>query len=149
MQSKTKKTPEHWQTKVEVLVPFYDVDSMEIAWHGNYVKYFEVARCKLLDGIQSNYIQMREAGYGWPIVDIRLKYVRPARFNQRINVFAEIVEWEMRLKIKYLITDVETGEVLTRGYSIQVAVDIHTHEMNFVTPDVFQKNLHKKPEPNS
>ncbi len=142
---KTKEpVPKNWQTDAEVLVPFYDVDVMEVAWHGNYVKYFEVARCQLLDQIESNYIDMREAGIGWPIVDIRLKYVKPARFNQRINVHAEIVEWEMRLKIAYLITDCETGEVLTRGYSIQVAVDMSTYEMFYVTPELFQQRLHDK-----
>lgn len=26
-------------------VPFFDVDSMNIAWHGHYVKYLEIARC--------------------------------------------------------------------------------------------------------
>ncbi|SVC52483.1 uncharacterized protein METZ01_LOCUS305337, partial [marine metagenome] len=30
---------------VEIEIPFFDQDSAGIAWHGNYVKYFEVARC--------------------------------------------------------------------------------------------------------
>lgn len=140
---KTKTAlPARWQTNAEILVPFYDVDTMDIAWHGNYVKYFEVARCQLLDQVSSNYVQMREIGYGWPVVDIRLKYVKPAKFNQRINVYAKIVEWEMRLKIEYVITDIETQEVLTRGYSVQVAVDMKTMDMLFATPDAFRKNLH-------
>lgn len=134
--------PKSWQTNAEILVPFYDVDAMHIAWHGNYVKYFEVARCQLMDQIESNYMQMREQGVGWPIVDIRLKYVKPAKFNQRINVYVKIVEWEMRLKLEYTITDIESGEVLTRGYSIQVAVDMKNQEMLFATPEVFRNNLH-------
>lgn len=141
------KLPDAWQTNVEILVPFYDVDIMEIAWHGNYVKYLEVARCKLLDQIDSNYVQQREAGFGWPIVDLRLKYVKPARFNQRVNVHAKIIEWEMRLKIAYIITDIETGDILTRGHSVQVAIDIETHEMLFATPEVFRRNLHRCAEP--
>lgn len=31
-----------------VEVPFFDLDPMHIVWHGNYVKYFEEARCQLL-----------------------------------------------------------------------------------------------------
>jgi acyl-CoA thioester hydrolase len=37
--------------ETEFTVEFYDVDSMEIVWHGNYVKYLEKARCVLLDHI--------------------------------------------------------------------------------------------------
>ena len=125
------------QSEVEVLVPFFDVDSMDIVWHGHYVKYLEVARCALLDRIGHNYQQMRDAGYGWPIIDLQLRYVRPARFNQRISVRADLVEWENRLKINYLIRDVETGERLTRASSVQVAVEIASREMQLASPAVF------------
>lgn len=125
------------QVEAEVLVPFFDVDSMDVVWHGHYVKYFEVARCALLDRIGHNYTQMREAGYAWPIIDIQLRYVRGARFNQRIIVRADLVEWENRLKINYLITDAETGERMTRGSSVQVAVEIASREMLLASPKVF------------
>lgn len=125
------------QSEVEVLVPFFDVDSMDIVWHGHYVKYLEVARCALLERIGHNYQQMRDAGYGWPIIDLQLRYVRPARFNQRISVRADLVEWENRLKINYLIRNVETGERLTRASSVQVAVEIASREMQLASPAVF------------
>ena len=36
---------------VALKAQFYDVDSMNVVWHGNYVKYFETARCALLEEI--------------------------------------------------------------------------------------------------
>ncbi|WP_314407873.1 acyl-CoA thioesterase [Pseudomonas kuykendallii] len=131
------------QSEIEVLVPFFDVDSMDIVWHGHYVKYLEVARCALLERIGHNYQQMRDAGYGWPIIDLQLRYVRPARFNQRISVRADLVEWENRLKINYLIRDVETGERLTRASSVQVAVEIASREMQLASPAVFVDAVRK------
>ncbi|UEG60947.1 acyl-CoA thioesterase [Stutzerimonas chloritidismutans] len=125
------------QAEVEMLVPFFDVDSMDVVWHGHYVKYFEVARCALLERIGHNYQQMREAGYAWPIIDVQLRYMRGARFNQRIVVRADLVEWENRLKINYLIRDAETGERMTRGSSVQVAVEIASREMLLASPRVF------------
>lgn len=121
----------------EVLVPFFDVDSMNIVWHGHYIKYLEVARCALLDHIGHNYTQMLESGYGWPVIDIQLRYVRGAVFGQRLIVRASLVEWENRLKINYLISDAETGERMTRASSIQVAVDIESREMQLASPKVF------------
>ena len=121
----------------EVLVPFFDVDSMNIVWHGHYIKYLEVARCALLDHIGHNYTQMLESGYGWPVIDIQLRYVRGAVFGQRLIVRASLVEWENRLKINYLISDATTGERMTRASSIQVAVAIENREMQLVSPKVF------------
>ncbi len=125
------------QAEVEMLVPFFDVDSMDVVWHGHYVKYFEVARCALLERIGHNYQQMRDAGYAWPIIDMQLRYMRGARFNQRIVVRADLVEWENRLKINYLIRDAETGERMTRGSTVQVAVEIASGEMLLASPRVF------------
>ena len=121
----------------EVLVPFFDVDSMNIVWHGHYIKYLEVARCALLDHIGHNYTQMLESGYGWPVIDIQLRYVRGAVFGQRLIVRASLVEWENRLKINYLISDAITGERMTRASSIQVAVAVENREMQLVSPKVF------------
>ena len=125
------------QAEIELNVPFFDVDMMEVVWHGHYVKYFEEARCALLDKLGHNYRQMRDAGYAWPIIDVQLRYMRGARFNQRIVVRADLVEWENRLKINYLIRDAETGERMTRGSSVQVAVEIATREMLLASPRVF------------
>ena len=121
----------------EVLVPFFDIDTMDVVWHGHYVKYLEVARCALLDHIGHNYTQMLEAGYAWPVIDMQLRYVRGATFGQRINVRASLVEWENRLKITYLITDLASGERLTRACTVQVAVDIANREMQLASPKCF------------
>jgi acyl-CoA thioester hydrolase len=135
------KTASAWSAQIELQVPFFDLDPMEIVWHGNYVKYLETVRCALLDDIGYNYPQMRESGYMWPVIDMRLRYIKPARFGQKIRLHAAIVEWENRLKIDYLITDVASGQRLTRASTIQVAVDTKSGEMCFVSPPVLFEKL--------
>lgn len=120
----------------EVLVPFFDVDSMLVVWHGHYVKYLEVARCALLDHLGHNYVQMQDSGYAWPVIDLQLRYMRGATFGQRLTVRASLVEWENRLKINYLISDAITGERMTRASSVQVAVHIASREMQLASPQV-------------
>ncbi|MGZ5586716.1 MAG: acyl-CoA thioesterase [Methylobacter sp.] len=129
------------QTSIDLQIPFHDVDMMEVVWHGHYVKYFEIARCALLEKIDYNYPQMRDSGFAWPVIDIGIRYARPAVFGQTITVKAQIVEWENRLKINYLITDKNTGSRLTKGHSIQVAVDLATQEMCFASPAVLFEKL--------
>jgi acyl-CoA thioester hydrolase len=126
---------------MEMQIPFHDVDSMGITWHGNYLRYFEIARCKLLDELGYNYRQMQASNYAWPIIDLQIKYVKASTFEQKITVRAELVEWENRLKINYQIRDVETGARITKGYTIQAAVDMSTQELCFVTPEVFRDKI--------
>ena len=118
-------------------IPFFDVDSMEIAWHGHYIKYFEIARCALLEKLGYDYHQMAQSGYAWPIVDIRVTYVKPARFKQKIIIEARLVEYENRIKIQYIIFDHASGARLTKGHSVQVAIDLQNNELCFASPTVF------------
>lgn len=127
--------------EIELQVQFFDLDPMEIVWHGNYVKYLETVRCALLESIGYSYAQMRESGYMWPVIDLHLRYVGPAKFSQIIKLCATIVEWENRLKINYLVTDADTGKRLTRASTVQVAVEIATGEMCFVSPPVLFEKL--------
>ena len=130
-----------WHESVIIEVPFHDIDVMEVAWHGHYVKYFEIARCALLDKMDYNYRQMRASGFAWPVIDMHVRYARPALFQQKIRVEATLVEYECRMKIKFLVTDAETGQRLTKGHTVQVAVDMSNHEMCFQSPKVLFDKL--------
>ena len=130
-----------WNGEVELQVQFYDIDPMEVVWHGHYVKYLEIVRGVLLDSIDYNYAQMKASGYLWPVIDLHLRYAASAIYRQRLKLRAEIVEWENRLKISYLITDAATGRRLARATTTQVAVEIASREMCFVSPPVLFEKL--------
>ena len=130
--------------EVEIEIPFFDVDPMAVAWHGHYVKYFEVARCAMLRKIDYDYPKMRESGYLFPVVELYLKYVNAARYGQVVVVSAEILEYENRLKIGYRIRDKASGQRLTKGWSVQVAVDAKTNELQFVSPKVLVEKMRSR-----
>ncbi|MBX2867280.1 MAG: acyl-CoA thioesterase [Acidiferrobacterales bacterium] len=119
---------------IEIKAPFYDVDSCDVVWHGHYVKYFEEARCHLLDKVGYNYQVMREDGYFFPVVDMKIKFVAPLVFAQVFVVSTTLVEWQNRLKINYEIFDKESKEKITKGYTTQVAVDVKNRQMQFESP---------------
>ncbi|MCU4538276.1 acyl-CoA thioesterase [Acinetobacter bereziniae] len=123
-------------------IPFHDVDTMNVVWHGHYLKYFEIARCKLLDQFDYNYNQMKDSGYAWPVIESYVRYAQGIIFGQRIRVRAILKEWENRLKIEYQIFDAESGKRLTKGFTSQVAVEISTREMCFQSPKVLLDRLH-------
>ncbi|MEB6337718.1 acyl-CoA thioesterase [Serratia rhizosphaerae] len=133
-----------FSVRVEMTVPFHDVDAMGVVWHGNYFRYFEVAREALLKQFDYGYRQMQASGYIWPIVDTRVKYIAPLRFEQRVIVCATLQEYENRLRIGYQILDAESGQRTTSGYTIQVAVEASSQEMCFAAPQVLLDKLEGK-----
>jgi len=127
--------------EIEVTPAFYDIDVMEIVYHGHYVRYLELARSALLAKFNYDYPRMRDSGYAWPVVDMRLKYVRPATFGQTLTVRATVTEWENRLRIDYVLRDTATGQKVNSAHTIQVAVDMATRTMCFVCPPVLWERL--------
>ena len=128
-------------TETEIKAQFYDLDPMDIVWHGNYARYFELARCDLLDTIDYSYRGMKESGYAWPIVDMRIRYIKPVIFGQEIIVKADLIEYEFRLKIAYTIFDKKTGHRICKAHTEQVAVDLKTKEMQYASPPILAKKL--------
>lgn len=133
--------PTDRQASVNVKVPFHDLDPAGIVWHGNYFRYFEIARCALLETFDYNYDRMFESGYSWPLIDLNARFVKAVRFGDQIEVTARLVEWEHRLRIAYTVTDPGSGERICRGRSDQVAVDIQTGEMCLRSPDILFEKL--------
>jgi len=125
--------------KEEIVFPveFYDVDSMKVVWHGNYVKYMEKGRCALLDKIGFGYLEMEKEGVAFPVVDVKLKYKKSLRFGDKVRVVSSLTEYENCIKIAYEIYNAQTGELCTKGESTQMAVEISSMETKFVCPKVF------------
>ena len=124
-------------------IPFYDLDPGGIVWHGRYFKYFESARCTLLEDIAYGYEAMKKSGYMWPIVDTTARFVRPLTFNQEVCVTACLREWELRLVLDYRIED-RQGAVCTRARTVQVPIDAETLELRLGSPNILIENVRKR-----
>ncbi|MCC7461669.1 MAG: acyl-CoA thioesterase [Gammaproteobacteria bacterium] len=128
------------QVSVPLVVTFHDADPAGVAWHGNYFRYFEVARCALLERISYGYRTMMDGGLLWPIVQAEVKYIRALPFDARIRVTARLVEWEYRLKIAYEVLDA-AGRRATTAHTVQVAVDAASGEMHIGAPEALRERL--------
>jgi acyl-CoA thioester hydrolase len=121
-------------SSIDVTVAFHDIDVIGVMWHGHYLKYLETARWSLMDELDFGFDIMAASGYAWPIVEMHVKYVQPARMGERLTVRASLVEWQNRITVNYLITRASDHERLARAKSVQVAVDAKTLALQFETP---------------
>lgn len=124
-------------------VAFNELDPMNVVWHGNYVNFFELARAALLQDIGLSYPTMAEMGYVLPVVKLNCKYIRSARFGQTIAITAEVTDYRNSLNIKFSIRDAESGTLLTKGETMQMAVSTQTGESSIVLPDSFIEKIER------
>lgn len=122
------------QAEAIIKVEFHDLDPMQVVWHGNYARYFESARSALLDRIGYNYKEMVASGFSWPIVELKVKYVKPIGYGAVLRVVATLKEYEFKLRIAYEIFDAASGERLTRAETTQLPVEAATGELRFGCP---------------
>jgi acyl-CoA thioester hydrolase len=121
----------------ECEVAFHDVDLAQVVWHGHYLRYLENARWALMRALDFALPEMIASGYTWPIVDLRVNYVRAANYQDRLRVRASLIEWRQRLVINYLVTDRADGARVVRAQTTQAAVLASQRELQFTLPACF------------
>jgi len=129
-------------TSVTLKVPYYDVDLMQIVWHGNYLKYFDVARHALFReyGVDlHSYTENRR--YVFPVVRSTIKHVSPLRFDDEFSCTAVLKEARVRIVMDFEIKLISNGRLCATGRSEQVAVRLPEMEMVFQIPEEIQKAL--------
>lgn len=142
-----RKMAQSVSTSVRLKVPYYDVDMMQIVWHGNYLKYFDVARQALFRerGVDLN-CYMKEKGYAFPIIRCTIKHISPLRFDEEFICTAVLKEATVKIVVDFDIRLVSNGKVCTRGRSEQVALRVPEMEMAFLIPEEIKKALFGKGE---
>ncbi|MBQ0050572.1 MAG: acyl-CoA thioesterase [Treponema sp.] len=127
--------------EVKFKVDFNDCDPMRIVWHGNYINYFERARCALLDKIGYNYLDMEDSGFIFPVAEVKSRYLKSLRFGDICRAKATLVEWENMIKMEFELYNDKTGELCTKGMVSQICVKADNGETQFVCPKCFVERV--------
>lgn len=112
-------------TTTQTTVRFSEVDSMQVVWHGEYVKYFEDGReafGREYPGL--GYLDFYANGYTAPIVDLQLQYISPLTVNDIATIETRYIDTAAaKLCFEYIIHRHSDGALVARGSSVQVFVD--------------------------
>jgi Predicted thioesterase len=121
---------------IRLKVPFHDVDALGVVWHGNYLKYFEVAREALFEkcGIDTAAYH-RQTGVIFPIIRSSIKHIRPLTFQQEFLCTASVREAKRKIVLDFEISLPADGAVCTRGSTEQVAVHAPTMRLELRIPE--------------
>lgn len=123
-------------------VQFYDCDPMGVVWHGNYLRYLEVARGEFLDYIGYGYQKIKEDGNFFPIVEERMKYLHSLRLGDSFKVKVYLTEFVNRLVHDFEIICNDT--VFVKARTVQVCLPVNSKELSFFMPEGFVSAVEKK-----
>ncbi len=99
---------------------------MGYVYYGNYAQFFEIGRVETLRSLGVSYKSLEEKGIMLPVVDLGVKYIKPALYDDLITVRTSISEVPtVKIKFDYEIYN-ETGNLLTKGNTTLVFVKKET-----------------------
>lgn len=107
--------------RTEVKVRFGEVDSMQIVWHGNYLKYFEDAREAFGERYGLGYLDVYKHHVMIPIVKVQCDFKKPLKYGESAIVEATFVNSEAaKIVFTYKIYRKSDMELAATGNSVQV-----------------------------
>jgi len=117
-------------SKAEVRVRYAETDMMGIAYHGNYLPWFEIGRTALLREEGLPYADLEKMGYRLPVLEVRVKYKRSALYDDVLTVETTMRERPiLRIRLDYRI--LRSGELIATGQTEHVFIN---HENQPVRP---------------
>jgi acyl-CoA thioester hydrolase len=104
-----------YTSETTVRVRYADTDQMGYCYYGNYATFFEVGRVEALRQLGVSYRAMEESGVMLPVIDLQVKYLKPARYDEVLRIVTTIPEMPSgRIKFTYTVFN-ELGEETTRA----------------------------------
>ena len=108
----------------EIRVRYGETDRMGYLYYGNYAQYLEVARVETMRSLGISYKEMEDSGIMLPVLELNIKYIKPAYYDDVLIVRTEIRNMPtIRTTFYYEIFRNE-NETITIGNTTLVFFDI-------------------------
>ena len=109
-----------------VRIRYGETDQMGYCYYGNYAQYFEIGRVEALRALGVSYKSLEERGIMLPVTDLQVKYIRPALYDDLIEIKTHIKNTPgVKIEFEYEIYN-EKKELLTTGATTLVFISSET-----------------------
>ncbi len=109
-------------SRSQIVVRYAETDMMGVVYHGSYLPWFEVGRTTLLKEMGIVYRQLEADGFRLPVLEVAVKYLRPALYDDTITIVTTLREKPLlRIRLDY---EVRRGEeLLATGSTVHAFID--------------------------
>jgi acyl-CoA thioester hydrolase len=107
-----------------VRVRYAETDQMGVAWHGEYLAWFEVGRTDLLRGCGCTYRDLEAQGLRLPVVEVEARFMKPARYDDVLEIRTRLTGMgRVRVTFAYEVWRDGEGAPLATGSTSHAALD--------------------------
>ena len=104
---------------------YAETDQMGIAWHGEYLAWFEVGRTDLLRGCGCTYRELEAQGLRLPVIEVQARYLRPALYDDVLQIHTRLIGvGGARVSFDYEVRREGTEGPLATGSTSHAAIDL-------------------------
>jgi len=105
-------------------VIYGDTDMMGVAYHANYLRWFEVGRTDLFRKLGMSYREIEDRGYILPVSEAHCKFINPARYDDVLLIEAALDRtFRGGMKFDYRIHLQDEQRLLAKGYTRHAFMD--------------------------
>jgi len=133
-------------------VHYKETDQMAVVHHANYVSWFEIGRTEMMRDLGIAYRDMEALGLLLPVLDIKIEYHAPARYDDCIAVYTKLTDYSaVRLQYHYDIRRINKtstykyfkepeGELLASGYTLHMWLNKQWRpaRLDRLAPDIYE-----------
>jgi acyl-CoA thioester hydrolase len=105
-------------------VRYGETDQMGYVHHSVYLLYFEEGRTGLMRELGCSYAEMERKGHILPVVETRLRFLSPARFDEELVTESRVSELTgVRVRFDYRVLHASDGSPVAEGWTMLASCD--------------------------
>ena len=125
--------------RTTVKVRFSEIDSMQIVWHGEYVRYFEDGRESFGKNYGLGLMDIYSEGYMVPIVELNCQFKQSLSFGEEVIIETRYISCEAaKIKFEYVLYRATDNNIVATGSTTQVFLNTN-RELELATPAFYQE----------
>jgi acyl-CoA thioester hydrolase len=120
-------------------IRYSETDQMGYCYYGNYAQFLEIGRVETLREIGVSYKELEARGIMLPVVDLKVKYLRPALYDDLIEIKTFLKKTPgVKIEFDYEIYN-EKKELLTTASTTLVFISSETMKPIQAPSDLIEK----------
>lgn len=105
-------------------VRYAETDAMRVAYHANYLVWFEVGRGDYFRALGQDYAEWEHQGYFLPVSEVYARYRAPARYGDDLTVYTWLEGVQSRsVTLGYQVCHTASGRRLATGWTKHICMD--------------------------
>jgi acyl-CoA thioester hydrolase, YbgC/YbaW family len=121
-------------------VRYAETDQMNVVYYGNYAQYFEIGRVESIRALGISYKKLEEMGILLPVVELHIKYLRSAHYDDVLTIKTTLKELPTAHRIEFHQEVYnEDNKLLTTGSVVLYFVDAASMKKTNIPAELSEK----------